>query len=295
MIRNLLKRNIYKQECIYIARTDIRFNGDKFYEEIIETQITNKDTIINRGDGLELIFEKKRLVKIYEYYEKSYTIYRKERPLGADEDNYLMPNYKPNQILKYEEALNGQHQIGGEFLDDFFEPENNCSVPFQYLGYINNEDANFKWLPFKVHLTCPIYLSFEEIFLDYSNKSRPEIINKEEVERSTTPFNELNKESLITFESVKFNLIEDVRYSLKVNSGIPNWIQGQYIPTCPKSGVKMKFLCQLYGGSKMKSTNIQPESDWNKNYFKDLNFCGSDLYVFFEPTSKVACYFTQNT
>lgn len=57
----------------------------------------------------------------------------------------------------------------------------------------------------------------------------------------------------------------------------------------------MKFLCQLHNGSKMKSSNIVPESDWNKNYFDELNFCGGDLYVFFEPVSKVACYFIQYT
>ncbi|MEY5048803.1 MAG: hypothetical protein RLZZ175_2162 [Bacteroidota bacterium] len=281
------------QESIYIARTDLRFNGN--FDEIIETQITDKDTIINLGFGLELLFENNRLVKVFEYFQKSNTIFKKVRQLELDEYNYSIPRYKLNRILKYEESLNGLHQIGGEFPEDFFEPDNNCKAPFQYLGFINNEDVNFNWLPFKLHLTCPIYLGFEELFLDYSNESKPVILNKEEVESLSSNFNEINKDSYISFELVRFNLINDVRYSLNVNSGIPNWMQSLYIPSCPKTGVKMKFLCQIYKGSKMKNSNIRPENDYNKSLFNNLNFYGGDLFVFFEPTSKIVCYFLQHT
>lgn len=299
MIQKIINRILNKRKSIYIAETLIRFNGEKYYEDIIETQITDKETLIGLGRGIELVFENEKPLKAYQYFEemKGLTVYSrvKERQLQSDEIEYKFPAFKINYILKFQENPNGFHQLGGNFSNEFKCPINNCCVPFQYLGFINNEDVKFKWLPFKLHLTCPIYLNFEEIFLDYSDNSFPVILNLEDVEGYETSFNEVNKDSMINFEELGFNFKKSVEYSGNIDSGIPNWMQGQYIPTCPKSGRKMKFLCQLNNGSKMKSSNIIPESDWNKNYFDKLNFCGGDLYVFFEPISKVACYFTQYT
>jgi hypothetical protein len=58
----------------------------------------------------------------------------------------------------------------------------------------------------------------------------------------------------------------------------------------------MKFLCQLNGGVTAKRTNVEPKNESYIQYYEELNFWGDgDLFVFFEPTSKVACYFIQNT
>ncbi|MBW1658210.1 hypothetical protein [Flavobacterium quisquiliarum] len=299
MIKKVINRVLNKRKSIYIAETQIRFNGEKYYEDIIETQITNKETVIGLGRGIELVFENGKPSKAYQYYEemKGLTVYSriKERELQSDETQYKLPVFKINYILKFHENPNGFHQLGGDFSDEFKCPSNNCCIPFQYLGFINNEDDNFKWLPFKIHLTCPLYLNFEEIFLDYSDHTFPVILNLEDVETCETSFNEVKKDSVIIFEEQRFDFKKSVEYSGNIDSGMPNWMQGQYIPTCPKSGRKMKFLCQLHNGSKMKSSTIVPENDWNKNYFEELNFCGGDLYVFFEPISKVACYFIQYT
>ncbi len=61
-----------------------------------------------------------------------------------------------------------------------------CIVPFQYLSFINNEDPIFNCLPFTIHLTCPIFLNIEQVFLDYTNPNLPVLINKEEVESVKT-------------------------------------------------------------------------------------------------------------
>ena len=60
----------------------------------------------------------------------------------------------------------------------------------------------------------------------------------------------------------------------------------------------MRFLCQLQSSDdiKTKETNIKPEDDWYKQYFEKMNFWGDgDLFVFFHPESKIACYMIQNT
>ena len=58
----------------------------------------------------------------------------------------------------------------------------------------------------------------------------------------------------------------------------------------------MKFLCQFIGGVRTKRTNVEPKKEFYRRYYEKLDFWGGGyLYVFFEPTSKVACYFIQNT
>ena len=84
-------------------------------------------------------------------------------------------------------------------------------------------------------------------------------------------------------------------------SGMPNWIQGSWMPKCPKTNKPMRFLCQLTSSDKVRTeyTNIEMSKagdDFKQSYFKNMNFWGDgDLFVFFEPESKMACYFIQHT
>lgn len=193
----------------------------------------------------------------------------------------------------------GIHQIGGELPTDLLIPKNNLIVPFQYLGFIDNKDEAFNWLPFKLHLICPIFLNFEFLFLDYTNPLNPTIINQAEFEQSDTSYEkDLNKETEIVYEVVRFSTEATNDYGFGVgNAGIPKWIQHPDIPLCPKTNNAMRFLCQSDGdGIKAKRTNVVPHDEFYRNYYEKLNFWGDgELFVFFEPTSKVACYFIQNT
>lgn len=289
----MLNKLFRKNKSIYLAGWEVDFNGDSQCDNFIAAQITNKKTIENIYKGVELIFENSKLIKAIEYTEGI----KKERILNSDEIGLPIPNHPPNKIFQLVEKNNGKHQLGGELPSDFIIPENNCVVPFQYIGYINNNDPNFSWLPFKLHLTCPIYLNIENVFLDYTNSSNPVIINREEVEEADTSYeDDLNKESEIIFEEMKFDFIESFSFSSIGNAGIPNWIQYPSIPICPKSGKRMKFLCQLNGGVNTKRSNVTPENEWYNQYYEKMNFWGDgDLFIFFEPTSKTACYFIQNT
>ena len=268
-------------------------NGDQQYENFIATQITNKATVETLYSGIELIFENDKLIKAYDYEEGN----KKERELKADEIGLEYKEFEENKILQLVEDEDGLHQLGGEIPTDFQLPENSCVVPFQYLGFIDNKDKNFNWLPFKVNLTCPIYLNIGNVFLDYSNPNNPTIINREDVEKADTSYeDDLNQNSEIVFNEMKFSFVEEEEFSGIGHSGIPNWIQYPDIPMCPKSGKRMKFLCQLNSGVTAKRTNVEPKDEWYRHYYEELNFWGDgDLFVFFEPTSNVACYFIQNT
>jgi hypothetical protein len=287
---------------IYVKETMFTIDGSEHCNEILEYQMTVKENVVDGGCGLKIIFKDKLLYEIYEYYIEKQYIYKKNRLLEPIEIGFKLPAYKPLNYFEGNENIKGLHQIGGSFSEEFQQPEHNCLSQFQYLGYINNEDNNFNWLPFKLHLTCPIYLYFEELFLDYSDPQKPVIINREELERMPSNFDEeINKSSYIEFESKKisFDIKKGYNYisdnDIDMCSGLPNFIQGVFIPECPKTGRKMKYVCQIYKGTKTKISNIVPRNDWYKTYFEKMDFSGSDLYVFFEPTSKVACYFMQGT
>lgn len=280
-------------KSIFLAGWEVYLNGDQQCENFIATQITNKATVERLYSGIELVFKNDKLIKAYDYKEGV----RKDRELKDDEVGLTYKEFEENRILQSVEDKNGIHQLGGEIPNDFQLPENNCLVPFQYLGYIDNHDIKFNWLPYKIHLTCPIYLNIGNVFLDYSDPTQPVIINKEEVEDADTSYNDdLNQESEIVFNEMRFSFVEAEEFSGTEHSGIPNWIQYPDIPMCPKSGKRMKFLCQLNGGITSKRTNVEPKDEWYRHYYEELNFWGDgDLFVFFEPTSKVACYFIQNT
>lgn len=282
-------------KSIFLAGWEVNLNGDQQCENFIATQITNKATVEKLYIGIELVFENDKLIKAYDYKKGS----RKERKLKADELGLDYKRFEENKILQLVEDEDGIHQLGGEIPIGFQLPENNCVVPFQYLGFIDNNDKNFNWLPFRVNLTCPIYLSIGNVFLDYYSPNKPTIINRKDVEDADILYEDglnLDRNSEIVFNEMRFSFVEQEEFSETGHSGLPNWIQYPEIPMCPKSGKRMKFLCQLNRGVTVKRTNVQPSDEWYRHYCEELNFWGDgDLFVFFEPTSKVACYFIQNT
>ena len=279
-------------KSIYLAGGEVHLNGDQQCENFIATQITNKETVESVFSGIELVFKEGRLAQAYDYEEGQ----RKERSLATDEIGLPYREYEENRILKVVEDENGPHQIGGEVPQNFRPPENNCMVPFQYLGFIDHSDQNFAWLPFRLHLTFPIYLNTGNVFLDYANPDFPSIVNREEVEAADTAYDDLNKESEIVFNAMKFSFAEAVEFAGIGHGGVPNWIQYPGIPVCPKSGRRMRFLCQLNGGVSTNRSNVEAKDEWYAQYYEELNFWGDgDLFVFFEPTSRIACYFIQNT
>jgi len=209
--------------------------------------------------------------------------------------------FKTNK-LQYEIVRdeNGKHQIGGDIPKDFIIPENEFIAGFQYLGFIDNTDPIFSWLPFKVNLIHPIYTDEYSVFLDYTNPNKPTIIEPTDTASSTSAFDEIDENSKIIWEAVRVSLEAKEEIDEFESIGIcgqPEWLQDAEIPKCPKSGKTMKFLCQLGSFSEIKSTfsNVVP-TDGMAQYFEKLNFwCDGNLYIFIEPTTKTMCYTMQNT
>ncbi len=303
IFKKLFSTDIKKEH--FLGGCEVSLDGSERCESFLQTQaVIDRQTAINLDPYIHLIYNDKGLLV-------DGAIYYEGEKLGKDD--HLTKNLQLDKAigkLKYQDLPIhklydfeideiGIHQIGGEIPAEFIMPKNNFVVPLQYLGFINNKDKAFDWLPFKLHLICPIFLNFEFLFIDYSNPLSPLIVNQSEIEKSETSFtDDLNKDTEIIFKGVRFNANEIYGYGYGLGAaGVPKWIQHPDIPRCPKTNKTMRFLCQLQGnGVTALRTNVTPKDEYYRHYYEELNFWGDgDLFVFFEPTSKVACYFIQNT
>jgi len=281
---------------IYLGGWEAEFNGDEECQKFMHTQVVDKTTARNLWSAIELVFENDKLVKAYDYDEGM----KQDRELNENEMKLKFIELEPNQLYEIDESDKGHSYLGGESPGDFKTPKFDFVAPFQYLGMLSNKDEAFNWLPFDLHLVAPIYLNFSSIMLDYSNPNAPAVINVEELRETDNSYeDELKADSEIVFErmSIATKKVNDYGSGFG-HSGIPNWIQYPDIPTCPKSGKTMKFLLQLSSdtGVQTKRTNVTSDDDWMLKYFQHLNFWGDgDLYIFFEPDSRVICFIIQNT
>lgn len=212
--------------------------------------------------------------------------------------------FKQNKQFEFIQDDNGLHQIGGDNPADFKIPGNQFLGGFQYLGFINNADKEFEWLPFSLQLICLIFTNFDYIFLDYEKPNEPILIHPTNSAEITSEYDELNKDSYIVYNKAAFSLApfnginDDNEFDVVAIAGKPHWAESNDIPTCPKSKKKMKFVCQIMsnGPVTVKEKNFVGHNDYYEKLFTELNFwVDGDVKIFFEPTSKVACYFIQNT
>lgn len=282
------------KEKFYLSGWEVKLDNSICCENFIATHITDEKTAEEMGIYIELIFENEKLVEAFEYWEGE----KRNRPIEEDEIGLKIPKNKLNKNVAFSKSAFGFHQIGGELPTDFQMPDNNCIVPFQYLGYFDNKDKDFDWLPFRLHLVCPIFLNFNKVFLDYSIPNYPKLINRDEIDELETNEDNVNKQTEIVYEQYRFSVADAPPYNCElVSGGIPAWIQYPDVPICPKTNKMMKFLCQLSSGElSVKRTNVVPSQYKHCRTHKELHFWGDgNLYVFFEPSSKVVCFIIQHT
>ena len=218
--------------------------------------------------------------------------------------NFLKGLFNLKKQLQFIQDEKGLHQLGGDIPLNFKIPESEFLGGFQYLGFINNSDKYFDWLPFPLHLICPIFTDFDYIFLDYEKPNEQQLIYPTDSADITSAYDELTKDSYVIYNKANFSVIpfeglnDDNEFEVVAIAGKPNWIQSSESPSCPKSNKKMQFVCQLMSNGPItaKEKNFRSEDSYYEKIYSELNFwCDGDLKIFFEPTSKVACYFIQNT
>jgi hypothetical protein len=199
----------------------------------------------------------------------------------------------------------GKQIIGGEIPNDFEIPKSKCKAPFIYLGSLNSQiEESLRWIELNLfHLICPIHADMEIIYIDYTNPNKPEIINLEEVNKLSTPFDDLNSDDKITFKATncsfkKMKLDHIYESQIVGNIGSPLWVQNELIPRCPKTSKPMKFLVSLESNTFIETSNstVKISDKSMERYINSFNFWGDGvLFVFYSPESKIAAYYIQNT
>lgn len=283
------------EERIYLAGWEARFNGDSQCEKFIRTQGVDSKTAKTIWSSIELVFENKKLVHIYEYDEGL----KSEREIEPSEQGFQFVDILQHRIFQLQAAPESQSYIGGEAPSELKIPSFDFNAPFQYLGLFSNKEEVFSWLPFDLHLIAPLYSNFDKLYIDYTDPMKPIVLNEDELQRGGSSYEDLKPNSEIVFSKVSIKGVASFDYGDGVgHTGVPNWIQYPDIPACPKSKRTMRFLCQLHdeNGVSVQRTTVTPKEEFYQRYFSRLNFWGDgDLYIFFEPDSKVACLLIQHT
>ncbi|MEP0266851.1 hypothetical protein [Dokdonia sp.] len=282
------------EKRIYLAGWEAEFNGDEDCQKFIETQVIDKKTAYTVWSSIELVFTDNKLSKAYNHEEGQKT----ERKLNESEIGLEYTEIQPHQIFQLNKSRSSKSYLGGEAPSEFTTPTFEFNAPFQYLGKFSKSDEPFAWLPFDLHLVAPIYLNFDKLYIDYSDPMNPRVIDVETLSETDTSYDDLKPNSEIVYKKVYVTGRKSNNYSNGVaHTGVPAWIQYPDIPTCPKSKKTMRFLCQITSDVvDTERTNVQPKDEWYKQYFNNMNFWGDgDLYIFFDPESKVACFIIQNT
>lgn len=283
------------EKSIFIAGSQVVLNGDEQCEKFILTQAINEETAMNIWSSKELIFINNELDHVIDIEEGI----KHERDLKDNEKSFEFFPVKTHTIYAIDDVMNSDSYIGGLPPRKFEFPEAHQKTPFQYIGKISKSANGIDWLPFDLHIIAPIFLKFDKVFLDYSDPQKPKVINDEELKKASSLYNEINPESEITYRKtpIKFRETDDFGYDLG-HAGVPNWIKYPDIPNCPKSGRVMQFVCQIKSesGIETESSNILTKDGVAPDYSEILNFrVDGDLFIFFEPKSKVLCLFIQNS
>ena len=283
------------EKHIYLAGWEVEFNGSEQCNSFIQTQAIDKETSYGEGTAIELVFKDNKLIKAFDIEEGHKTL----RALKETEKDFKYQEVKPNQIYQIIKSEKGESYLGGQPPPDFKMPKFEFNAPFQYLGKISKSEEAFSWLPFDLHLVVPLYNYFGKLYIDYSNPLQPEIINIDELKKKDNADKNLEPNSEIVFKKTPIKLEKSKNYGDSYNhTGVPGWIQNPNIPIDPKSKKTMKFLCQLSSdiGVKAERTNVKAKTESMQHYYESLNFAGDgDIYIFFNPDTKMACFLIQNT
>ncbi|SIN66401.1 hypothetical protein [Algoriphagus halophilus] len=297
IFNTFVKKNI---KHVYFAGWEVEFNNDERNQKFIETQGIDKKTAYSIFSAIELEFEDGKLVRAFDMEEGD----KQSRELTEEELGQPFFDAPVHSIFNLEESSDGKSYLGGETPKEFNIPKFDFIAPFQYIGKVSKSDEPFLWLPFDLHLTAPLFLELDKIFLDYTDPMNPRVLDLEELKKTESPFGNLKSDSEIVFQKKYFrgrksNYIgDDMEESVMGHTGVPSWIQFPDIPSCPKSKKTMKFVMQLRSttGIQTERSNVVPSNDGLQRYLEKLNFAADgDLFVFFEPESKVACFLIQNT
>lgn len=274
----------------YLAGWEIDFNTPGELEKILITHGINKkgfEFFKSIQTATEIFIENDSIVKITKHFDSG---------IENEDKNIKLPvsNWDDREVFLLTKIKNGNHKIGGKCPDELKLPHhNNLTTPFIFIGSIDTSDTKFEWIGLpKLDIIFPIYECNFGVFLDYNDPFQPQILNPETF--SDSWFDESIKGiDKVVFEENRFSVnveLDTEEYEDNEDNnlicGVPLWYQSPEIPTCPKTGEVMRFVCTINSDS---SIQIQDKKGIENLPFADYLIFGDygNLFVFFHPVSKI--------
>lgn len=279
-----------KSKSRFIAGWEIDFENPDELKKILVTQGIDKkgfEFFRKVQTATEIVIKNKQIVKAIQHSEDSKEVERIKIPLPIDD-------WIDRELFFLVRDPNGLHNIGGDCPPDFILPQHDdLNTSFIYVGSIATTDERFGWINLpRLDLAYPIYECNSGVYLDYSDPKRPVVLNPETFDDSW--FDESTKGTeKVRFNEQKFSVSHDIELSSYDESadeillcGVPLWYQAPEIPTCPKTGEVMSYVCTLNSNN---SLGLKDSMGIENLPFGDYLIFGDhgSLYVFYHPESKV--------
>ncbi len=298
---------------VHLGGWEVRLDGSEKCWRFLETHAVDEATAValsHVASALTLTFVGGRLRYCDDIIEGEAT----ERALSRDESALCYRPLPIHDAAVLEADPDGPHRLGGVPPPKLVLPVGEFDSAFQYLGYVSRDDDLLDWLPFRrLHLTFPLLLgTIGRVFLDYSDPLRPALVAAEALDEPHVPTAGTDRTTLLRYAAVRASstpIEQALARGLDLETGadehlghvgVPIWIQYPEIPTCPRSGLTMRFVCQLTSSKLVAVESVSgarpTEDDRLDRCLECLDFWGcGNLFVFFEPKSKLACLLIQNT
>jgi len=279
-----------KTNSRYIAGWEIDYDDSKEFKKILLTQGINEsgfEFFKSVQSATEMIIKNDTVVK---------TITHSDKDSESEKIKVRLPitDWVDRQVFLLSKDSNGNHKIGGDCPTDFKIPyHDNLKTPFVFIGTIDTSDTKFDWINLpRLDIIYPIYECNFGVFLDYSDSSNPKIINPDTFEDSWFD-DSIKGVDKVVFKEQMFSVkaeLDSQNYEDNQDSnlicGVPLWYQAPEIPTCPKTGKLMRFVCTINSDS---SIDLKNSNGIENLPFGDYLVFGDhgNLYVFYHPDSKI--------
>ncbi|MCZ2102140.1 MAG: hypothetical protein LC107_11445 [Chitinophagales bacterium] len=277
-----------KTNSRYIAGGEIDFNNPDMLKKILLTQGIDKngfDFFEAVQTATEIFIENNSIIKV-DYHSES------EKESENIQARLPITDWIDRALFFLTKDQDGNHKICGDCPPGFKLPyHDNLKTPFIFMGSIDTTDQRFDWINLpRLDIAYPIYEFNAGIFLDYSNPQNPEIINPDTFEDYWF-FDSLKGLGKVKFKEQKYSVKTQIDLNNFVKNednillcGVPLWYQGPDIPTCPKTGEVMRFVCTINSDSSI--CIVDENGIENKREYLSFGDYGH-LFVFFHPDSKV--------
>lgn len=272
-----------KQKIRFLGGWEIYFENMEPTIEFLKTHGVDKEGFMffkEVQSALEFEIEGNKLIKGYKHHKDI-------KELKWQNVNLPISDWTDHKVFLLEKDPKGAHRIGGSIPQELILPEHpELTTMFQYIGTLDCTDPYFNWLNMeKLHVVFPVNECYGGIYLDYSNPSKPQLI--EDLTNPDDWYESTDEGIQIEYSQVNFkttNVLDVSKFNNRdaLLCGVPLWYQFPHVPKCPITNEPMRFICSIESDKDIRVVNKERERD-DILIFEDMGH----LMLFYHPVTKI--------